>query len=452
MKIGIVGWGIEGQSAYRYFGPEHSYLIVNEHPRDDFPQQNEKIQVQFVDKERSPGLTSNVADISYLNGLESCDKIIYTPTSRKNLEKIYPPENSFWERATTDRHIFFESVKTKNIIGITGTKGKGTTATLVAKMLEASGKRVHLAGNIGKGVLDIITQVEPEDWVVLELSSFQLYKFSYSPHIAVCLMIIPEHMDWHPDMDEYVDAKSNIFRHQSRSDIAIYFSRNQYSAKIAELSKGQKIPYFEKPGAYVRYDGMIVVGGDETIIAHKKEVKLLGNHNLQNVCAAITAVWQVAPLGGAISSVLNSFSGLPHRLELVREFGGVKYYDDSFGTTPDTAVVAMQAFEQPKVMILGGSDKGVTFDELADEVIKNKVRHVIAIGNTGPVIAGLLRQRGFTNITDGRSTMPEIVEAARKVAQPGDVVLLSTGCASFGLFKNYQDRGEQFKSAVLALA
>ena len=178
----------------------------------------------------------------------------------------------------------------------------------------------------------------------------------------------------------------------------------------------------------------------------------MGEHNLQNVCAAITAVWQVTQDVDAIKKVLTTFSGLEHRLEFVRELNGVKYYDDSFGTTPDTAIVAADAFAVPKVMILGGSDKGLAFEEMAAELAHANLRHAITIGATGPKIAELLRSKSFNSITEGLATMPEMVAAAAKAAQPGDVVLLSTGCASFGLFNNYKERGNQFKASVQALA
>ncbi|HVX58524.1 MAG TPA: UDP-N-acetylmuramoyl-L-alanine--D-glutamate ligase, partial [Candidatus Saccharimonadales bacterium] len=285
--------------------------------------------------------------------------------------------------------------------------------------------------------------------VVLELANFQLYKFPYSPHIGVCLMITAEHLDWHPDMDDYIEAKSNLFRHQKKDDVAIYFADNEFSTKIASYSPGRKIPYYRDPGARVTNEGNIVIG--ETVIMNRSDVKLLGEHNLQNICAALTAVWQVTDNIEAIRRVLGSFSGLEHRLEYVRELEGVSYYDDSFGTTPDTAIVAMQAFEQPKVMILGGSDKGIPFDSLADAVASGNVRHVVAIGKTGSKIAELLRKRGFDSITEGPGTMAEIVKDARAHAHAGDVVLLSTACASFGLFHDYKDRGNQFKTVVKAL-
>ncbi|MBX4199608.1 UDP-N-acetylmuramoyl-L-alanine--D-glutamate ligase, partial [Candidatus Saccharibacteria bacterium] len=340
MKIAIVGWGVEGKSAFKYFGPEHEYLIVNEEPAADFPQQSDNIKLQFLSGKREPGLTGNVADLSYLDGIKSYDKIIFSVTSRPNLEKRFGKDKTFWDKALTVQHIFFEKVKSKNVIGVTGSKGKGTTSTLVAKMLEAAGKKVFLGGNIGISVLDFVNDVKADDWVVLELSNFQLKDFPYSPHIAICLMLVEEHMDWHSDMEDYVEAKSNIFRHQSKSDIAIYFAEDDNSKKIAGYSPGLKIPYYQKPGAHLK-DEKIVIGEDDKKIIDKSEIKLLGGHNLQNICAAVTAAWQVTQDIDAIKQVLSSFSGLEHRLEFVRELKGVKYYNDSFGTAPATAIVAM---------------------------------------------------------------------------------------------------------------
>lgn len=450
-KIAIIGWGIEGQSAFNYFGPDHDYLIVNEHPRDDFPPETAKMKVRFINAERVPGLTGNVADLSYLDGIESCDKIIYSVTNAKNLESRFKEDKTFWNKATTTQHLFFENVKTKNIIGVTGSKGKGTTVTLIAKMLEEAGKTVHLGGNIGRSVLDLLPLVKEDDWVVLELSNFQLYRLNHSPHIAVCLMITKEHMDWHPDMADYIKAKANLFKYQTAHDVAIYLAGNKDSEGIALASPGKKLPYYRAPGARIK-DKRIVIGDEAQPIINISEVKLLGEHNLQNVCAALTAYWQVVQDTSAAAKVLGSFTGLEHRLELVRELDGVKYYDDSFGTTPDTAIVALQAFGQPKVLIVGGSDKGVPFDGLADKIAKGGVRQVIAVGQTGPAIANLLREKGFLAITEGLDKMTDMVEAARRAAKPGDVVLLSTGSASFGLFRDYKDRGEQFKAAVRELS
>jgi UDP-N-acetylmuramoylalanine--D-glutamate ligase len=251
-------------------------------------------------------------------------------------------------------------------------------------------------------------------------------------------------------MEDYLKAKANLFGHQKADDIAIYFAKNEYSKKIADHSPGKKIPYYEAPGAFVRDDGMLVIG--QTEIIKKSEVKLLGEHNLQNICAALTAVFEALGSVDKAQTVLSSFSGLEHRLELVRELGGIKYYDDSFATTPEAAVVALKAFSGPRVVILGGSDKGLSFEPLADEVAKGGVRKAVVIGATAEKIVKLLEERGFTDVVTGLTKMADIVTAARKAAQPGDVVLLSTGCASFGLFKDYKERGDLFKAAVRELS
>jgi UDP-N-acetylmuramoylalanine--D-glutamate ligase len=453
MKIALVGWGLETKSAYNYFGLDNDYLIVSEEPAPDFPTDNERVKIQSFSDERTPGLTGNVDNLSYMDGIENCDKIVYTTPAAKNLERKFGHDKHFWAKTTTIQHIFFENVKTKNIIGVTGTKGKGTTSTLIYEMLKAAGKQTFFGGNIGRPVLDFIKEIQPDDWVVLELSNFQLYNLTYSPHIAVCLMLTPEHLDWHPDMIDYVEAKANLFRHQKPDDIAIYFEDNEHSKHIAGYSPGIKIPYFYKPGAFVRADRKIVIGNDETEIISLDDIKLLGEHNHQNICAALTAAWQVSQDIDAFRKVLSSFSGLEHRLEFVREVNRVKYYDDSFGTNPSTALVALKALIEPVVLILGGHDKGLDYTELIAAVTgPEKVRHVITIGDIGPKLAQMLRDRNFQSITEGLQTMPEIVADARSHAQPGDAVLLSCGTSSFGMFKDYKDRGDQFKEAVKALS
>jgi UDP-N-acetylmuramoylalanine--D-glutamate ligase len=450
MKIAIVGWGVEGRSVFNYFGPEHQYLIVNEHPRDDFPPVSEQVKVQFLGSEKPAGITGNVPDLSYLDGIETCDKIVYTPTSLKNLEKKYADKVEFWQKTTTALHIFFENSPSKNLIGITGTKGKGTTSTLIYKMLKTAGKTAHLGGNIGISVLDLLPKVKSDDWVVIELSNFQLYRFPYSPHIAVCLMVVPEHLDWHPTFEDYTQAKANIFKHQTKEDIAIYLPFNQISQRLAMQSHGHKIPYFMQPGAYVDQNRKIMIDNQE--IADKSEIKLMGEHNLQNICAALTAVWQVVKDKGAVNEVLASFSGLEHRLEFVREVNGVKYFNDSFGTTPETATVAVQAFKEPKILILGGSDKGASFDELAKIVAGSNVKQAIVIGQIADKISAALKKAGYDKIVTGPKTMPEIIGKTKELAKPGDVVLLSAATASFDMFKDYKDRGTQFKTAVRALS
>lgn len=454
MKIGLVGWGLETQSAYKFFGPDHDYVIMNEEPRTDFPD-GKNITVQANTQTRQPGLTSNSSDLSYLNNIDQCDLIVLSPTAAKVLEKVHPRGEPIWEKVTTNTQLFFERCPSKHIIGVTGTKGKGTTTTLIGLLLSAAGLKVHVGGNIGIPVLDMLSEIEKDDWVVLELSNFQLYHFPYSPAIAVHLMLVPEHIEeWHIEVEDYIEAKANIFRHQNKTDIAIYLPANEHSARSASLSPGKKIAYGQAPGAYV--DNNWIVIDDKKIIA-VHDVGLRGVHNLENVCAAITAAWQIYQEPTIMHDVIQNFTGLEHRLQLIRTFEEITYIDDSFGTTPDTAVVAMNAFAQPKVMIIGGHDKGNNMQPMIDRLKKNDIRSIIGIGIIGKRIVEELQKCNITVPLHTKDdvnnwTMEEIVAIARNDAQPGDIILLSAGTSSFGIFKDYKDRGNQFIATVNKLA
>lgn len=430
MKVAILGYGIEGQSAYTYWKKLGADITICD--RDG------ALQLP-VD------VTGRLGD-DYLENLQGYDVICRTASIQPSVILAASPGVEL--QITTVINEFLRVCPSRNVIGVTGTKGKGTTSSLIARMLQASGREVLLGGNIGVSPLDFLPEVHKNSSIVLELSSFQLSDIKHAPHIAVCLMVVPEHLNWHNDMEDYVQAKSRLFEHQSPDDIAIYFADNELSHQIASYSRGAKIPYYANPGAYVENDRILI---DNQEICQIDELKLLGKHNWQNACAAVTAVWQITKDISAIRATLTTFSGLEHRLEFVRDVDGVQFYDDSFGTTPETAIVAIQAFEQPKVIILGGSDKGVPFDELAKVVATGNVRHVITIGETAPTIEAALSREGFNDFTRGGAAIADITHAAQAAAKKGDVVLLSTACASFGLFKDYKDRGDQFKLAVGAL-
>lgn len=440
MKIAILGFARDGRAAFEFFSSKgHELTICDQDLSLSYPQ----------------GTLTQLGE-NYLKNLDQFDLIVRTAGLAPHLIVEANPENpDIMEKVTGNIDLFFENSPTKNIIGVTGTKGKGTTSTLISEMLKAAGKKVHLGGNIGIPALELVKEaIEESDWVVLEQSSFQLMDQRHSPHIAVCLMVVPEHLDWHVDMDEYLDAKSQLFIHQRSEDIAIYCASSENAEMIANASEGNIIPYMESPGAQVLQGNFVI---DNTMICPVSNMKLLGKHNQQNICAAITTVWQVTKDVRAIRSVVESFTGLEYRLQFEREVQGVKYYNDSFGTTPDTAIVAADAFVEMKVMIVGGSDKGVPFNQLAKRLAENDIRHVIFIGSTGGRIKELATQEGlsderFTIKDDGNSwAMSEIVEVASRVAQTGDIVLLSTGCASFGLFSDYKDRGMQYHLSVANL-
>lgn len=445
MKIAIVGFDTEGRATYDFFRNQggHELTICD--------QQTDKVV---------PEGSQSILGEAYLDNLDRFDLIIRT--AGMHPRKILDKNPAVGPKISTHVNEFFKASPTTNIIGITGTKGKGTTSTLTANMLDASGKHVRLGGNIGVPPLTFIDELTADSWVVLELSSFQLMDLQAAPHIAVCLMVVPEHLDWHTDLDEYFTAKEQLFARQVNGDVAIFYHDNANAKRIADAGQGQKVPYFYPPGAHIDAleDGDNIISIDGSEICKTSQLKLLGQHNWQNACAAITAVWYAfkevvgppeAPHVQAMRQVLTTFSGLEHRLEFVRELDGVRYYDDSFGTTPETAIVAMQAFRQPKVVVLGGSDKGAEYDELAQTVANGNVRHALLIGGQAARIQTALEQAGFTSFSAGGASMDDIVANARQQAQPGDIVLLSTACASFDMFKNYKDRGEQFKQAVLDL-
>ncbi|MDZ7786500.1 MAG: UDP-N-acetylmuramoyl-L-alanine--D-glutamate ligase [Candidatus Saccharibacteria bacterium] len=431
MKIAILGFGSQGKSAYTYWNEGKNAITICD-----------------ADKNlKAPEDAETKLGANYLKDLEKFDLLVRTPALHpEDIKKANPGTPKILEKVTTNTKEFIKICPSRNIVGVTGTKGKGTTSTLLAKMLEAAGKRTHLGGNIGTPPLEMLNNdISRDDWVVLELANFQLIDLKRSPKIGICLMVEPEHMDWHDDMDEYITAKQQLFAHQSRYDTAVYFAENENSKKIANVSRGKKIPYFSEPGAYSE-DGAIFIDGKEIVEA--ADIKLLGKHNLQNICAAVTAFWQISHDKQAVRWTVSTFSGLEHRLELVKEISGVKYYDDSFGTTPETAVVAIEAFKEPKIVILGGSDKKGRYDKLARTVKNHNVRKAILIGDTAPEIQKALKAEGFSATVKGKEDMEQIVQQAQEYAREGDVVLLSTGCASFGLFENYKDRGNQFKSAV----
>jgi UDP-N-acetylmuramoylalanine--D-glutamate ligase len=425
VKVAIIGYGVEGQSAAKYWAGQGEAITI-------------------CDARAELGLPSEYGKQlgeDYLKGLDAYDLIVRSPGVKPWLIATKKP-------VTSGVKEFFERCPAR-IIGVTGTKGKGTTSTLITRILGEAGKRTWLGGNIGVAPLDFLAKVRAHHLVVLELSSFQLMDLAVSPHIAVCLMIVPEHMDWHRSMREYVAAKGNIFWHQRPGDVAVYDAHNDFSSQIAQLSPGEHLPYLEAPGARVE-KGRIVVG--EVDICGVNEVGLIGPHNLENICAAITATWELVEHDPApVRRAVMAFTGLEHRLELVRQLGGVRYYNDSFATTPETAMAALASFDAPKVIILGGSEKNSQYEELAKAVKADDVRAAVLVGDTAPKLKVALDKVGFTNYILGPQTMTEMVSSARTVAQSGDVVLLSPACASFGLFRNYKDRGDQFKAAVQAL-
>ena len=434
MKVAIIGFDVEGRSSYSYFAGQgdHQITILDKNPKVTVPEGVESVLGEH-----------------YLDNLDRFDVLVRTAGLPPEL--ILEKNPAVAAKITTNINEFLKASPTKNMIGITGTKGKGTTSTLLTKMLEADGKDVKLGGNIGLPPLDFLNDLSAESWVVLELSSFQLSDIKLSPHIAVCLMITPEHLDWHADSDQYYIAKTQLFSHQTSEDIAIYYAKNEVSKRIASVSPGWKIPYMDFPGARIA-EGEILI--DDKVVCKTNDVKLPGKHNLQNICAALTTFWKISQNLDAARSVVTSFAGLPHRIEFVAEKDGVKYFNDSYSTGLASTQAAIEAIKGPKIVIIGGYDRNMDIDHFADYInqtqAESQIQQLLLVGQTASKLQQAFEKSAFKNYKNCSElkNMADIVAEASKTARPGQSVILSPGFASFDMFKNFTDRGNQFKNEV----
>ena len=327
------------------------------------------------------------------------------------------------------------------IIGVTATKGKGTTCSFIKSILDSLGEDAYLVGNIGNPSIDILDNLKPTSVVVYEMSSFQLWDLEKSPHIAVIGHLEPDHLNVHKDYADYLSAKANITRWQTENDYLIYYSKNPETIKIADISKATKIPYpYEVP---------------QEILA---AIHLPGIHNQENALAAIAAVASYQNISPnefirekkpQIIAGLSNFHGLPHRLEFLRELNGVKYYDDNFSTNPSSTRVAVNAFPDSNiVLILGGRDK-TNYKDLPEiyEIIKApQIKKVILIGESGHELASRYQDSRFTLA----NSLEEAVQSAKQEAEnlANAVVIMSPSAASFDMFENVYDRGEQYKKII----
>jgi len=434
MKIAVVGYGKQGYSAYQYWRDGNDITLCDKEVIVN-PPADVKLQ----------------CGENYLENLDSFDLIVRSPKLHPR-DIVAANDEDILSKVTTNTNEFFKVCPSPNIIAVTGTKGKGTTSTLIAEMLEASGKRVHLGGNIGTPPLDLlIDNISKDDYVVLELANFQLIDLKYAAHIGVCLMVVPEHLDWHSDMDEYVSAKKQLFIHQKEDDIAIYFAPNKMSLEVVSVSPAQKIPYFDNPGAMVENNEIRIAG---ISVCKTSDLKLLGKHNWQNVCAAVTAVWQITQDASVLGNFLSNFIGLPHRIEYLREINGIAYYNDSFASAPDATVAAIEAIPQKKVVIVGGFDRHLPLEDFSKNVQSNSdtIRSILLIGASVERVSESLKSVGFNNfVMSSAHNIKEVVADAQKLAMPGDAIVLSPGFPSFDMFKDFEERGLLYKEVVSSL-
>ncbi len=336
------------------------------------------------------------------------------------------------------------------IVGITGSNGKTTTVTLLGEILKEDKREFQVGGNIGIPFSGIVEKVSPEGIILLELSSFQLeWIEEFRPYIASVLNITPDHLDRHPDMKSYVEAKLRIQENQTEDDFAVLNADDEGSLKFATSGKSKKVFFSTKtetePGAFIREGKLFTrLSGKETEIVEVKEIGIKGPHNLSNACAACAICGILGVSAESLRKTLTSFTGVEHRLEPVATVSGVSFINDSKATNVDSVWYALQSVTPPIILIAGGKDKGGDFTRLRELVHKN-VKALILLGEAEEIIKTAL---GDTTAVYHSDTLEEAVELSYKKASPQDTVLLSPGCASFDMFRDYQHRGQVFKSSV----
>ena len=356
---------------------------------------------------------------------------------------------------TSEMELFFEFCPCK-IIAITGSDGKTTTTTLIAKILKQEGYTVHLGGNIGKALLCDLQKIHPLDIAVVELSSFQLISMRKSPNIAIVTNISKNHLDVHKNLEEYVKAKQNIYLHQNAFSKVILNLDNEICNSFSKTTRCfvEKVSRKEKVlnGAFYDKDSKkLFYCKNEKIVKvlEKEEIALLGDHNIENFLFAIATTFEMVSIE-SIKKIAQTFKGVKHRLELIKDENSIKWYNDSIATSPTRTIAALNCFENNIILIAGGYDKNLPFNELAEEILK-KVKILILMGATSEKIENSIKnsKNYYENFKIFRAnSMQNAIEKAKDVAQKGDYVLFSPACASFDLYKNFEQRGEDFIKIV----
>ena len=441
MKIALIGFGLEAKSAYDYF------KSIDQNNTFEIYDENSKSKIEL------PNGVKFFGDFHDFSKIQA-DLIVRTPAV--NPSRL--PKNA---KITSVTNLFFEKCPAP-IIGVTGSKGKGTVSSFTAEILRAAGLRVHLVGNIGLPALNELSKIQKDDAVIYELSSFQLWDAQKSPHIAILNNLEVDHLDVHDGFEDYVAAKMNIAKNQTKNDFFIFNAENPIVLKNVENLKSQLKaelqPFQDYNLAHIQENHFLL--GDE-VLFETDILKIPGEHNQKNACAAMIATFDFLREKGFENEEifdfwregLSKFAGLPHRLKFVREFEGVRFYDDSIATTPGSAIAALNSFKKPKILILGGSNKGADLSELIKKITKmpeQELRKVILMGAESEKLAQKLISSGFERFINlgAKTNMQEVVKTAFENAKSGDVVILSPAHASFDMFKSYIDRGEQFVENV----
>ncbi|QQS59907.1 UDP-N-acetylmuramoyl-L-alanine--D-glutamate ligase [Candidatus Peregrinibacteria bacterium] len=426
-KIGVLGFGIEGQSVAHFLESRRIRdLIVYDENKPEFPNFSEVGNRDVLI--RSPGVSPH-----------------------------HPALQNFRGKIIGSAELFFQLCPTKKVIGVTGTKGKGTTSTLISKIFEEANDTVFLVGNIGVPFFEVLPNIRTRDVVIAELSSFQLWDSEQSPQIAVLLRTNPDHLEKHLSFDEYLSAKRNIFLHQKSGGRLVYCADCPVVSQIAEelpeetlipVSLQKELPH----GAFRRGDEIIWKTEEgEEVICEVGDIKLRGEHNLENVVAAIAASKLLNVRTAPIQTAIQKFSGLPYRLQLIAATrSGIHFWNDSCATTPSATIAGIKTFSQePLILISGGSEKNADYNDLGKVIVEEKPKALILMGKTGVQIGDLAKKSGYDakKIHSGEN-LEGVFAVLEKIIDSGDNILFSPASASFDQFKNEYDRGEKWNAMV----
>ena len=428
-KVCILGFGKEAKAMFHAiedYAP-NAYLTMADKNPEPIHALIEANSPSNPTKMKTPWITRAGPD-AWLRAIDTFDVIIKSP-GIPTLPELVP----YASKITTSTQIFFDSIQGSGAmtIGVTGSKGKSTTASLIAAILKEAGKNVHLVGNIGEPAIAHIADAKKGAIFVMEMSSYQLMDLRTSPHIAVVTSFFPEHLDYHGSEEAYLEAKKNIARFQNPHDV-VFFSTNFFgSTEIAKEGEGRKIPFSE-------VDSPVELA----------DIQLIGAHNLSNIAGAYEVALELGVKPEVAIQVIKNFKGLPHRLQSMGTKDGIEWIDDAISTTPESTIAALDALgDRVHTVILGGQDRGYDFSALAERIKKSSVKTIILFPGSGSRIRDALIQNNVTARLLNADSMEKAVTIAKEETKDG-IVLLSTASPSYGMFKNFEEKGEIFKKCI----
>lgn len=435
-RVAVIGIGVSNKPLIHFlqrFGA--SVVAYDKKSKEELGEIYNELEKSGVDFVLGEGYLDNISE----------DIIFKTPGMRYDIEPLAKKrKEGAW--ITSEMEVFFDLCPAK-IIAVTGSDGKTTTTTLIHRFLKESGIKTRLGGNIGRPLIDEVDEITPDEWMVLELSSFQLHTMKKSPDIAVVTNITPNHLDFHTDYQEYIAAKKNIMLNQGKDGVLVINEGNEETRKLRSEAKGRVRSFSAYTDADVSLIGDYIIYNGEKLL-DIKDIKIPGMHNVENYMTAMAAVYDIADKN-VFSDVAKEFGGVEHRIELVRIIDGVKFYNSSIDSSPNRSLNTLKVFGDNVVMIAGGKDKGIPYDEIGPAV-KEHVKVLILIGMTSDKIEDAVKKCDIERKVKiiRATTYPEAVKKARENALPGDVVLLSPASTSFDMFRNFEERGNLYKKLV----